>query len=1079
MFCIVKGYEKLGLAKIIDISNDNVEVEYFNSPIEKKRLVKKVHSTKIFYKKLGTNTRIYYQKSFNTQWLVGRVKEDNGNDGIYVRFADKNDLFISYDKLYVRCKKKIVDSVDYLATIITETPQYAETRSSFVANYIAQRRGTWGISALLSSVIELESHQINVIRRVLNDPCQRYLLADEVGLGKTIEAGVIIRQAILDDLKNHFVVILVPKSLVQQWRQELTEKFGLKDFLDISIYIFSYESIKDIKDNLKKATLLVIDEAHHVASTIDDNSHVLYGLVSAYAPKIERVLLLSATPVLRNEVGFLRMLHLLDPVVYKLDDIDSFRMKIKHRQTLAEIVAALNPENALFLHSFLNDLVKILPNDIRLVDLVNNLLSYLDELPDEEDAILIESIRILRVHLSETYRLHRRILRNRRKKVTGLTPIRKGVKLLSNRSGQINRLEAIIEEWRVTATLANIENQGQLVNFFWEIISALLTNPIEIKSLCTKRIKNIRNNEITFEGEDLLLGNIVNILNCQDWLKERIETLREMLPELLTDSVKIVIFCSNEIIADAVFEDLEHNFHKNVVRHEISEDEEFETPLWLNFNTDNKIKIIVCDYKAEEGINLQGGEKLVIHFDMPIEPNRIEQRMGRVDRYCAGEDILSVVMIEEESIYQREWFQFLNGALKIFDRSISSLQYLIDEKIQDLKETLFIEGVDALKALCSEMSGENGYIAVELKLIDQQDSLDELAVLDENDLDSIFDIDSEWLVIRQVTLDWACKTLLFEEVNSEHQFNQYEKAFRFRYSVPGHGGVVTLIPIYGFMSDFLGSLDYEYKHSTARQPLSYPHLSRRQGAIKSGTRLIRYGDDFIEALNQFSDFDDRGRSYAIWRHIYNDSVSVKGIYFRFDFLIETEIEYAKNILKLAEITQTETAISAITRRGDALYPPRVVQIWVDEDGNQMSEDFIEKYLNSSYDKNGNHDYKDTNLKSLRFIELMQKYPNMFANWYEHCFKMKNKAISILIKGHDYEQDKLRVIKNARIDDEIRFAQLETRIRLLEGDEKKSESDQLYIEKKINEALYEGIKKPSIRVDVAGLVILSNSGFVGR
>jgi ATP-dependent helicase HepA len=86
-----------------------------------------------------------------------------------------------------------------LARQINETPMFAEARSGFVRAIIGQRAACQGMSALYSSVIELDSHQVEVVRRVLQDPAQRYLLADEVGLGKTIEAGILIRQYVHDD----------------------------------------------------------------------------------------------------------------------------------------------------------------------------------------------------------------------------------------------------------------------------------------------------------------------------------------------------------------------------------------------------------------------------------------------------------------------------------------------------------------------------------------------------------------------------------------------------------------------------------------------------------------------------------------------------------------------------------------------------------------------------------------------------------------------------------------------------------------------------------------------------------------
>jgi ATP-dependent helicase HepA len=62
---------------------------------------------------------------------------------------------------------------------------------------------------------------------------------------------------------------------------------------------------------------------------------------------------------------------------------------------------------------------------------------------------------------------------------------------------------------------------------------------------------------------------------------------------------------------------------------------------WERFLSDPSHRVLVCDAMAEEGLNLQGGEKIVIHFDLPLSPNRIEQRLGRADRYGSGDPIPS------------------------------------------------------------------------------------------------------------------------------------------------------------------------------------------------------------------------------------------------------------------------------------------------------------------------------------------------------------------------------------------------------------------------------------------------------
>lgn len=1087
MFCIVKGIESLGNAKVIEATGNNWTVEYFDSPAHTLRDVRTIPKTNIIPKKLGANTRVYYRDEATDQWLVGRVLQDM-DDGVEVRFSDKNDVFITYEHLFVRCKKPIADPIDYLANVITETPQYAEARSSFLASYISQRGASWGISALLSSVIELESHQINVIRRILSDPSQRYLLADEVGLGKTIEAGVVIRQAVLDDPKNHRVIVLVPRSLVQQWRQELTQRFGLADFIEISVFVVAQDLVDEIDAHLAEATLLVIDEAHHVASGIDSQSRQLYDIVRSHSQSIERLLLLSATPVLRNESGFLRMLHLLDPVVYDLDDEDGFRTKIDHRQILAEAVASLDPQNALYLDSILDELIENLLSDERLLELAGALKQELVGLPDENDPELVEAIRLLRAHLSETYRLHRRILRNRRKQVTGLTPSRSGARVVPVHETQLQRAESILESWRISAT--SIEDIGKCetlrhgrIQFFWKVISALLTDPGDIRSICEERTNAIRSTpELSFEGEMLLLRELAESVNQQQWMEARLDRLRHDLPMLLTGTIKIVIFCSQRLTADAVFEGLIGVLHDTVVRHEIIEDDEsgIDEPSWSKFNSNNAIRVIVCDCRAEEGINLQGGQKLVIHFDLPIEPNRIEQRMGRVDRYGSGDAIQSLVMMDDGSRYQLNWFSVLDNALGVFGRSISSLQYLIEDQLRQLKGVLFAEGVEAIEALNNSLGGASGKVINELALIDQQDGLDELSPLAESDLGTIFDVDAEWDDIRRSSLYWACDTLMFGQVAEPNAVASLsvDTPFRFQYRVPGRGGQSTLIALSGFMDDFLGALDYEDRRSTSSQPLSYPHLAKRQSAVKRGTRILRYGDNFIEALKSFSDIDDRGRSYAMWRQVHNDlSDNERGMYFRFDFLIETMLEHAELVLTHSSVTLTDTARSAISRRGDALFPPFVVQVWIDEEGDEPSTELIEKYLTLPYAKDGNKGiYIDTNLKSLRFRSLMEIVPDTFANWGERCVRMRDRAKAILIARPTHTDAKVVAVERARIEDEVRAAQLATRIRILEGVEADSEREQLEFEKKLNVALYKGIENPSIKVDVAGVVILSSNPF---
>ncbi|MDD5036813.1 MAG: protein DpdE, partial [Methylococcaceae bacterium] len=943
MFCIVKGLEQLGLGKLVDQRGDECHVEYFYSPDETKRDVRVVSLNQIRQCRLGANTRIYYRDDITGYWSVGRVRDDIG-DGVLVRFADKNDGSCDYSDIFVRCKRPIDDPVIYLAQGITETPQYAEARSHFLKSYISQRGAGWGISALLSSVIELEPHQISVVRRILNDPFQRYLLADEVGLGKTIEAGVIIRQAVLDDPRHHRIVVMVPKPLVHQWREELVRRFGLKDFLDNSVHVIKQdESLKEIDTLLERATMLVVDEAHHVATETNEHFMRIYDCIKNRATSIDRILLLSATPVLRNEAGFLRMLHLLDPVMYPLDDVERFRDKIRHRQVLAESVAMLDPQNALFLDGVLDELQLKLPGDERLHELISQLRPILQGIPDENDPDLTESICLLRAHISETYRLHRRILRNRRKRVKFVTPDRAGGTPIYIREAQLTNLELLIDAWRIDANVTSTGEQDALAQFHWRLLDALLTQPGRLPNLCAERLAKIEGSPVdSFPGETTRLKELASAVDFDTWIAARLDQLTLLIPQYLTGRTKLVIFCSDPDAADAVYDLLASLFPSTVVRHALSNDEDgLETSPAIRFTNQDSIRFIICDQTSEEGLNLQGGIKLIVHFDLPLEPNRIEQRIGRVDRYGSGDPVKSIVLIDEGSKYQKQYYALNSSALGVFDRSISSLQYLVESEMQSLIKLMFEEGIEALIALANRLGGPEGAVATELKLIDQQDALDELMPLSEFELGDIFDIDEDWTEIRRAASYWANETLLFDELSEARNPNALsaDLPFRFRYQVPGHGGPATLIPLSGFLSEFIGALDYEHPLSSSRQPMSYAHCARRQTAVRNGYRLIRYGDEFIEALKSFSDVDDRGRSYALWRHMRNDySDPEPKFYFSFAFLVETNLSEAKAALELFQMC-TDTARAAVRRRGDALFRPFVDHIWVDENGFEPSADF--------------------------------------------------------------------------------------------------------------------------------------------
>lgn len=1091
LFCSVKNLQSLGIGKLVGYTGAKCKVEFFEGPTAKGRKTYDALTVEIVKRRLGPNTRVYFYEEAFDRWSVGRVLHDDGEE-VEVRFPSQNDQRVPHEHLFVRWAKPIQDPVEYLARAITETPMYAEARAQFLANYLSQRGAAAGMSALLSSAIELNPHQVDVVARVLSDPSQRYLLADEVGLGKTIEAGVIIRQAILDDMRGHRIVVLVPAALVSQWRDELLTRFGLSAYIDISLFVHSQEMSPELPNLLNGATMLVVDEAHHLAGIGQGDASKLYDSVRMVANKVERLLLLSATPVLRNEDGFLRMLHLLDPAVYSLTDVEGFRAKIASRQRLAETVASLEPENALQLLPMVEEILALLPADSRLQELGNDLKSRLGGVPSEEDEALQDAIRQFRAHLSETYRLHRRILRNRRRRIKWLTVNRSRGEECSFSNPFFERLESALENWRINAAVW-IARQGAsdstvpLRTFYWGAVQRIAENPARLAEFGLARIKTVQTGkEVGFNDEIPLLKEIVRLADDRTtYLEKAFEALQEKVQELVDREFKVVVFCSQAVVADEAFAYLsKRQCTLKVVRHEvIPPDEELVDQVvpWLSFLKTAGSNVIICDRRAEEGLNLQGGRKILIHFDLPLDPNRIEHRIGRLDRYGSGTPITSIALVCADSRIQREWYSLLSKGLGVFQRSISSLQYIVEEKLKDLRFTLVTGGVEFLKDLATEFGGQDGLVSREFRQIDDQDALDELAPQAESALERLYEVDEQWKATKASTERWVVDTLMFEQrlANATDRVVAPPDApFRFRYRVPMGSGSSTLVALSGFLGDFLGALDFEAPGGGSRAPLSHAHSFHRKTAINYRVRPMRYGTEFVEAMKCFCDVDDRGRSYALWRQAHRRySKGIDRMHFRFSFIVECDLEHARRVLGSHVLQAGKYSQAAMYRRADALFPPMMMDIWVDEDGDEPSGEVFEEFLKGSYAKDGAlGQYVDTNLGPERLRYLANSEPERFGNWALRCERMRDRAL-VNLQGKEILKETTRTaLKRKAMVDEIRFAQLETRLQLLRAREVTAEREMFDLEKRLAAALEQGIKEPLVRLDVVGMTYVTDRAF---
>ncbi len=400
--------DRYGIGKLVAVNGRKGCVSFFHSITEVEE--REYPLTGLGRARLSAQTRVYVRDDDTDRRRVGRVLWDfQEADQIWyeVRFPNNRQAKFPEAMLQVRCLLPKVDPTEVLAYGGMETQFLYDRRWRTVEALLKVRATSRGLTGLLSSSIELVPHQVEIVRRVLEDPIQRYMLADEVGLGKTIEAGAVIRQCLLDN-PNEYVVVLAPSTLVRQWQQELEEKFHIEEFPD-SVIVLPFEDLYLLEEG--ECDLLIVDEAHLLvdkeAVSRRDFDHLV-----RIAHSSRRLLLLSATPVLGHEEATLALLHLLDPVTYRLEDRERFGKRIERRQEYGQRLLSLNPNlPPPILNHAIQQVLQTFPDDTVITQLADQL--------KQPDADVEYTIALLKKHIAETYRLHQRLLRTRRRDLGG------------------------------------------------------------------------------------------------------------------------------------------------------------------------------------------------------------------------------------------------------------------------------------------------------------------------------------------------------------------------------------------------------------------------------------------------------------------------------------------------------------------------------------------------------------------------------------------------------------------------------------------------------------------------------------
>ena len=1069
-------YRELGVGKLTEQTLTTGTVEYCDVPGEESPVVLEVPLTSILTRDLSPQTRVYQLAKDSIHWFVGRVLDGHG-DELLIQFPNGDVRNVPCTELATRWRRPITDPTLFLANEITETPMFAESRSAFLQQAINQKRACLGMTAILSSRIQLESYQYEVVRRVLQDPIQRYLLADEVGLGKTIEAALLIRQYVLDYPLTARALVIVPPTLVRQWREELANRALLTEALDNEISVVASDNYQAISTLLDGAGMLVVDEAHHLARHDPRSGNPLYELIEQKTSGISRILFLSATPVLADTESFHRMLHLLDPLVFPLDDLEGFRKRIEARQVIAEVTASLVPENVLILDQEINRLRTLFPEDQELNRLCDQLNTILEKLPHRDDPQFLHALDQLTAHISETYRLHRRILRNRRKSLPWATPTRGGHEPYFYRSPATAKRTAYIDQLR-----------GQLANTLAKptssILSALFLAAVHPHGQ-TSLALTLRDTGITHNSL-LLLAKDIDRFAIDEERPVRIRATLDIVKEVLSRlGTQAVIFCDLPDVADEVASALTKSLGRTVVQRHCCESEDLNDTNtrepWTQFLRDpTKCRVLICDRYAEEGLNLHGGKKVVIHFDLPPHPNRIEQRLGRLDRFGTGGVINSIAIQADGDRNEETWRHLLADGFGVFSQSIASLQYLAEEILRELPAIWVEEGTDALNTLTATLSGSNGRVSRELRRIHQQDQFDSLAERDVSAFEGLEDADQRWKEFGSAVRHFATSTLQFRNRKEQLTSPIPEADSAFRVGFSQEAPRETLLPLESFINHFIGCIDFSAPDSSSKSPWSHPYALRRATAIsrdgdRLGLRPLRVGDALIDALLDFCATDDRGRAFALYRRLPGYQAfdqSKTDVFFRCDYIIEPCNDILRACLeaKLGEIDSD--TVSALRRRAESIFPSEFRRIWMTADGRVI--DSMPDYATAKYRHHtAESGIEDFNLNSRRWEDLHQggSLP-WLTQWPELCKIARSRSETFLRNSEEFITLTASALRTVRMRLDTSSSRITSRLSYLTDGLRDRELADWQREQIFYNAIRCSIEEPRVRLDVIGALFLS-------
>lgn len=559
--------------------------------------------------------------------------------------------------------------------------------------------------------VEVDSYQLVPLLKALSMPRVNLLLADDVGLGKTIEAGLILSELLIRRRVNR-VLILTPAALRLQWRDEMWSKFSLPfDVVDSSYtmrlkrtlgidanpwrsssrVIASYHYLRqpDILEQFMSACrtpegsphlpwdLLIVDEVHNLMPASFGDDSQLCKMLQLIAPQFEHRLFLTATPHNGHTRSFTGLLELLDPVRFSRTDelkpAEQERIKqVVIRRLKREINERTNPPKFC---------TRKPPHALEL-----------DSIFGKEELNLIAMFETLRSKIRSVIKSS-----SKKRRLAGNFAI----EILGKRmlSGPMTFLESwqrckagLVEDTAADDT--DLVAAGKTTLEETADDREAQQRDVTASTVIGSWMKNLADS-ITEEMADIdraatdLGVDLQKPVSSQTPLKDaRFETLCVLINKFLRDGdhwkndERLVLFTEYKTTLDYLLRRLREKYS--------GQDERFlclfggmddgERELIKEaFNDPNaNVRVLLATDAASEGLNLQSTARYLLHYDCPWNPSRLEQRNGRLDRHGQARDVY-VFHFASEQDSDLKFMAFLIGKVDQIREDLGATGELFDE----------------------------------------------------------------------------------------------------------------------------------------------------------------------------------------------------------------------------------------------------------------------------------------------------------------------------------------------------------------------------------------------------------------